>query len=190
MDSQCWWESNSLWRHRESINSGWVRVRGRLQAITTDTRRHSWRKHELRFIKVGPNDLFTSVARSACQFMRKIMIQRFFILSSSLLSDSGDSEDKSGVDNKKRRRNKVHEIKEESQITSDFAQHLDLLCMSKGLVKAPSIGHGYIAKYNRWEFDGICFWFRFFVRTKAIRGELGGEQVVKDYLNRIKRNYA
>lgn len=77
------------------------------------------------------------------------MIQRFFNVFSLLLSESGDSEDKSGVDNKKRRRNKVHEIKEESQITSDFAQHLDLSCMSKGLVKAPSIGHGYIAKYNR-----------------------------------------
>lgn len=67
------------------------------------------------------------------------------------LSDAGDSEDdKSSVDNKKRRKNKVHEIKEESQITNDFAQQLDLSCMSKGLVKAPSINNGYIAKYNRW----------------------------------------
>lgn len=43
----------------------------------------------------------------------------------------------------------MHEIKEESQITSDFAQQLDLSCMSKGLVKAPGINNGYIAKYNR-----------------------------------------
>lgn len=66
-------------------------------------------------------------------------------------SDAGDSDDKSsGADNKKRRKNKVHEIKEESQITDDFARQLDLSCMSKGLVKAPSIANGYIAKYNRW----------------------------------------
>lgn len=65
------------------------------------------------------------------------------------LSDADDSDDKSTTDNKKRRKNKVHEIKEESQITSDFAQQLDLSCMSKGLVKAPSINNGYIAKYNR-----------------------------------------
>jgi hypothetical protein len=43
----------------------------------------------------------------------------------------------------------VHEIKEETHITNDFAQELDLSCMSKGLVKAPTINNGYIAKYNR-----------------------------------------
>lgn len=71
----------------------------------------------------------------------------FFPLS---LLDSEDAEDKSSVDNKKlRRKGKVHEIKEESQITNDFAQNLDLSCMSKGLVKAPAINNGYVAKYNR-----------------------------------------
>ena len=65
------------------------------------------------------------------------------------LPDTEESDNKSSVDDKKRRKSKVHEIKEESQITNDFAQHLDLSCMSKGLVKAPSISNGYIAKYNR-----------------------------------------
>lgn len=73
--------------------------------------------------------------------------------SSLLFISSGAAEDadedKSTAENKKRRKNKVHEIKEESQITNDFAQQLDLSCMSKGLVKAPSINNGYIAKYNR-----------------------------------------
>jgi hypothetical protein len=54
------------------------------------------------------------------------------------------------VDNKKqKRKGKVQEIKEENQITNDFAQNLDLSCMSKGLVKAPAINNGYVAKYNR-----------------------------------------
>lgn len=75
----------------------------------------------------------------------------FYALFSWVSDNADDSEDKSTLDNnKKRRKNKVHEIKEESHITSDFAAQLDLSCMSKGLVKAPSIGNGYIAKYNRW----------------------------------------
>lgn len=82
--------------------------------------------------------------------MRKIM---FHLLFSSLFlaasADGDDNDDKSSVDNKKRRKNKVHEIKEETQISNDFAQHLDLSCMSKGLVKAPSVENGFIAKYNR-----------------------------------------
>lgn len=82
----------------------------------------------------------------AGEFVRKIMFHLPFIGS---LSDTEESDDKSSMDNKRRRKSKVHEIKEESQITNDFAQHLDLSCMSKGLVKAPSINNGYIAKYNR-----------------------------------------
>ncbi|KAG5677774.1 hypothetical protein PVAND_007505 [Polypedilum vanderplanki] len=67
---------------------------------------------------------------------------------------SDENDNNSSVDNKKqqqqqRRRGKVHEIKEESQITNDFAKDLDLSCMSKGLVKAPQINNGYISKYNR-----------------------------------------
>lgn len=74
----------------------------------------------------------------------------FFLILLLLYLDSHDSDDKSSVDNKKqRRKGKVQEIKEESQITNDFAQNLDLSCMSKGLVKAPAINNGYIAKYNR-----------------------------------------
>lgn len=34
-------------------------------------------------------------------------------------------------------------------MTADFARQLDLSCMSKGLVKAPAVDNGYIAKYNR-----------------------------------------
>jgi hypothetical protein len=61
-----------------------------------------------------------------------------------------DSEgDKSAPDGRRRRKGKVHEIKEESQITGDFAGRLDLSCMSKGLVKAPTISNGFVAKYNR-----------------------------------------
>jgi hypothetical protein len=65
------------------------------------------------------------------------------------LSDTEESSDKSSSDNKKRSKGKVREIKEETQITNDFAHLLDLSCMSKGLVKAPNITNGYIAKYNR-----------------------------------------
>lgn len=68
---------------------------------------------------------------------------------SLFLSEGEEGDDKSSVDNKKRRKNKVHEIKEETQISLDFAQHLDLSCMSKGLVKAPNVENGFIAKYNR-----------------------------------------
>lgn len=76
--------------------------------------------------------------------------QNYASTKSRSISDAEDSDgDKSAVDNKKRRKAKVHEIKEESQITDDFARQLDLSCMSKGLVKAPSINNGYIAKYNR-----------------------------------------
>jgi len=67
-----------------------------------------------------------------------------------VLDSEGDAEDKSSADNnKKRRKGRVHEIKEENAITNEFAQELDLSCMSKGLVKAPSINNGYISKYNR-----------------------------------------
>lgn len=75
-----------------------------------------------------------------------------FIYSHFLLPlESGETDDKSSVDNKKnqRRKGKVHEIKEDTQITNDFASKLDLSCMSKGLVKAPTINNGNIAKYNR-----------------------------------------
>lgn len=85
---------------------------------------------------------------SPCQFMRKIIFYLPLIFF-YFFSDTGEFDDKSTADSKKRRKNKVHEIKEESQITNDFAQHLDLSCMSKGLVKAPSINNGFIAKYNR-----------------------------------------
>lgn len=77
-------------------------------------------------------------------------MQYFFIFLFLALIDAEDGDDKSSVDNKKlRRKGKVHEIKEENQITNDFAQNLDLSCMSKGLVKAPAINNGYVAKYNR-----------------------------------------
>jgi hypothetical protein len=88
------------------------------------------------------------------QIASKFFFEQTHKLSSSFLLplhlDSDDSEDKSFEDNKKlRRKGKVQEIKEESQITNDFAQNLDLSCMSKGLVKAPVINNGYVAKYNR-----------------------------------------
>ncbi|CRK94788.1 CLUMA_CG008282, isoform A [Clunio marinus] len=68
--------------------------------------------------------------------------------SPNCVEDTASSNNKSPLDNKKRRRNRVQEIQEESQITNDFAQHLDLSCMSKGLVKAPQIKNAYL-KYNR-----------------------------------------
>jgi hypothetical protein len=60
-----------------------------------------------------------------------------------------NTEEKTPRDSKKRQRNKLHEIKEENHLAHEFARNLDLSCMSKGLVKAPSISNGYIAKYNR-----------------------------------------
>ncbi|XP_070502012.1 fibrillin-2-like [Chironomus tepperi] len=68
-----------------------------------------------------------------------------------IVNESSEVDDKSSLDNKKnqRRKGKVHEIKEDTQITNEFASKLDLSCMSKGLVKAPTINNGNIAKYNR-----------------------------------------
>ena len=65
--------------------------------------------------------------------------------------ESGEADDKSSVDNKKnqRRKGRVQEIKEETQMTNEFASKLDLSCMSRGLVKAPTINNGNVAKYNR-----------------------------------------
>jgi hypothetical protein len=72
----------------------------------------------------------------------------FLLLKGS--EDSSSADKSSEGDNKPgRRRPKVHEIKEETQITDAFAKELDLSCMSKGLVKAPQIENGSIQKYNR-----------------------------------------
>lgn len=74
----------------------------------------------------------------------------FPCFSDSTSTASGESES-TGDHRASRRRPKVHEIKEETQITDSFANELDLSCMSKGLVKAPAIENGSVQKYNRWD---------------------------------------
>jgi len=60
----------------------------------------------------------------------------------------GNGIDKS-LTNKKRKKAKGQEILEETTIDDDFAGELHLSCMSRGLVRAPNIDNGYVAKYNR-----------------------------------------
>lgn len=176
------WESNLAKRVKMTINSEAEKGAGVfgetrnvpqtiLQYEPREPSAQPWRVYVWWFIY----DLFTLSIYAENYFSS---LADFFLLS----SDTGESDDKSTADSKKRRKNKVHEIKEESQITNDFAQHLDLSCMSKGLVKAPSINNGFIAKYNRWmrrAEERICWWFLSVWRTKKLLQQASRK---KDYL--------
>ena len=50
---------------------------------------------------------------------------------------------------KKRKKAKGQEIQEETALRSDLAKEMDLSCMGRSLVRAPTIDNGYVLKYNR-----------------------------------------
>lgn len=157
--TMCWllWE-RFRWLTKLTINSGLARVRGRcLRESFLDKCVTLWRE-QVDSCRIHCDNIdisrenwwfiydFHSVASSCAENY----VSLWTLFCSLPDTEESNDDDKSSTDNKKRRKSKVHEIKEESQITSEFAQQLDLSCMSKGLVKAPSIANGYIAKYNRW----------------------------------------
>lgn len=60
-----------------------------------------------------------------------------------------ETSEESTSGNRKKKKGRGQDIQEETSISIDFAESLDVSCMGTALIRAPEIDNAYIVKYNK-----------------------------------------